>query len=208
MSGKHVLPKFTPRARGALAVCNDRLYCRKRCHALITRRSGKSLSKSSTGPEFARPAKTAHPQIESTPEQEHKGTTPSLSGRLLDKEYMRRKWFATESDSQGFHLRLPSSRTPGKLPWLRISCSSENTDARHTIRHARPFSTWRQIRACSTHNNFSHEMFCHLPSFSGQVHCTFACEFGANRGKEHGHRLTSENGFAKPCFLMPQECRI
>src|SRR6185437_10998127 len=83
------------------------------CHALITRRCGKSLSKSSTGPEFARPAKTAHPQIESIPEQEHKGTMPSLSWTAFDKEYMRRRWFATESNSQGFHPRLPSSRTRG-----------------------------------------------------------------------------------------------
>lgn len=38
---------------------------------------------------------------------------------------MRRRWFATESNSQGFHLRLPSSRTPRKLPWSRNCCSSQ-----------------------------------------------------------------------------------
>jgi hypothetical protein len=88
----------------------------QRCHALITRCSGKSLSKSSTGPEFARPAKTAHPQIESIPEQEHKGTMPSLSWTALDKEYMRRSCFATETHYTGFIRRLPSSTTRRKLP--------------------------------------------------------------------------------------------
>src|SRR6185312_367968 len=85
LSGKHDLPKLRPARKAHSPFAMIGFTAAQPCHALITRRCGKSLSKSSTGPEFARPAKTAHPQIESIPEQEHKGTMPSLSWTALIK---------------------------------------------------------------------------------------------------------------------------
>src|SRR6185312_7173464 len=85
------------------------------------------------------PVKTAHPQIQSIPEQEHRNP-PTIRSSGSCKEYMSRQNFVTESFSEGFmddYLRpQPCSLL---LSFITLCISGRNKN--HVLSSATPLGS-------------------------------------------------------------------